>query len=88
MLSTLWDGPETTATIHPDFQNPHNDFSVEASTLDRTGLEAIYRRLHDLGLAAASDQDHDGFEPAPEGQLVAWYSLTAEGEDLLEANSE
>lgn len=85
MLFTLDNGPETSATVHPDFFRPSNSFSDEARQLSRADLEAIYRRFLELGYVSATHHDHDGYAPAPEDHLVPWYSLTAKGEELLDA---
>ncbi len=81
ILSTLSHGPETSATIHPDFCRRSNQgvFSDEARALEMSGLEAIYVRLRELGLTTANYSDHDGYERAVEGEQVTWWSLTDAG---------
>src|SRR3954463_15251121 len=80
VLGLLVDDEESVATILATVRNPNiaATFSAAARVLDVDGLEAIFRRLADLGLVGGHQELSDGYRMEP-GVTYTWWGLTSEG---------
>src|SRR4051794_15767870 len=80
VLDLLVQDEESVATILATVRNPNvaARFSPAARALDVGGLEAILRRLADLGLVEGHEELSDGYRMEPDATYT-WWGLTTGG---------